>query len=87
MSIEGRTWTQAEIDTIVALAAQGIGSTEIAKRLGTRTKHAVAVKLCHLGKRTGGMSRAFTTDDGVHVRPWATMTAQQQACMRERLEL
>ncbi len=80
-------WTQAEIDIVVALAAQGLGATEISKRIGTRTRHAVSVKLCNLGMRTGGLARHYIIDAGVMVRPWASMTMQQQVQMRRRLGL
>ncbi len=80
-------WTQAEIDMVLALAAQGLRPREIAERIGTRTKHAVSVKLCNLGMRPGGLARHYIIDAGVMVRPWVSMTVQQQAVMRRRLRL
>ena len=78
-------WTQAEIDTVLALAAQGLRPSEIAERIGTRTKYAVAVKLCNLGMRVGGLARHYAVGAGPMVRPWDSMTMQQQVVMRRRL--
>ena len=80
-------WTQSEIDMVRSLDGQGTPAGEIARRLPGRTQKAVVEKLSLLGLRTGvtpvrpPMSVDFT------VRPWPSMTKQQQYQMRRRMHL
>lgn len=71
-------WRQSELDTLRALAWQGLSVAEIASRLG-RSVSAVRGERMRLGIHTCGRPGPRRRGDVVTVRPWSSMAPHEQA--------
>ena len=79
-------WKPGEIDTLRTLAWRGLSVAEIASRLG-RSASSVRGERARQRIHTDGRPGPRPRGDAIVVHPWASMTLQQQTCMRRRLNI